>query len=107
MKNSPVRVLLIGAAGRMGKTVLDLAQSDAEVEITAQCDLGDPIELAMENCDVTIDFSHAGAIEGICRAALQHGKSLVIGTTGHSQQQRKTIEETAHSVAIVWASNFS
>ena len=28
MKNSPVRVLLIGAAGRMGKTVLDLAQSD-------------------------------------------------------------------------------
>ena len=37
----------------------------------------------------------------------QHGKSLVIGTTGHSQQQRKTIEETAHSVPIVLASNFS
>jgi 4-hydroxy-tetrahydrodipicolinate reductase len=32
---------------------------------------------------------------------------LVIGTTGHSQQQRKTIEETAHSVPIVLASNFS
>jgi 4-hydroxy-tetrahydrodipicolinate reductase len=39
--------------------------------------------------------------------ASQHGKSLVIGTTGHSQQQRKTIEETAHSVPIVLASNFS
>src|SRR5262249_20685850 len=58
-------------------------------------------------CDMAIDFSQADSIEEICRAALQHGKSLVIGTTGHSQQQRKTIEETAHSVPIVLASNFS
>src|SRR5262245_41946712 len=107
MKSSPVRVLLIGAAGRMGKTVLDLAQSDAEIEIAAQCDLGDSIELPMGTCNVAIDFSQADSIDEICRAALQHGKSLVIGTTGHSQQQRKTIEETAHSVPIVLASNFS
>jgi len=107
MKPCPVRLLLIGAAGRMGKTVLDLAQSDREIEIAARCDLGDSIQPAMKNCDVAIDFSHADTIDEICRAALQHGKSLVIGTTGHSQQQRKTIEETAHSVAIVLASNFS
>ena len=107
MKNSPVRVMLIGAAGRMGKTVLDLAQSDREIEIAARSDLGDPIEPAMKNCDVAIDFSQADSIDEICRAALQHGKSLVIGTTGHSQQQRKTIEQTAHSVPIVLASNFS
>jgi 4-hydroxy-tetrahydrodipicolinate reductase len=81
MKESPVRVLLIGAAGRMGKTVRDLAQRDPEIEIAAQCDLGDSIEPPM--------------------------KSLVIGTTGHSQQQRRMIEETAHSVPIVLASNFS
>src|SRR5439155_7560811 len=107
MKNSPVRVLLIGAAGRMGKTVLDLAQRDREIEIAARCDLSDSIELAMKNCDVAIDFSRADSVDEICRGALQHGKSLVIGTTGHSQQQRKTIEETAHSVPIVLASNFS
>ena len=107
MKNSPVRALLIGAAGRMGKTVLDLAQSDREIEIAAQCDLGDPIEPAMKNCDVAIDFSQADSINEICRAASRHGKSLVIGTTGHSPRQRKTIEETAHSVPIVLASNFS
>ena len=107
MKNSPVRVLLIGAAGRMGKAVVDLAQSDREIEIAGQCDLGDPIEPAMKNCDVAIDFSQADSIDEICRAASQHGKPLVIGTTGHSQQQRKTIEETAHSIPIVLASNFS
>ena len=107
MKNSPVRVLLIGAAGRMGKTVRELAQNDSDIQIAAQCDLGDSIEPVMKNCDVAIDFSQADSIDEICRAASQHGKSLVIGTTGHSQQQRKTIETTAHSVPIVLASNFS
>jgi 4-hydroxy-tetrahydrodipicolinate reductase len=107
MKKSAVQVLLIGAAGRMGQTVLDLAHSDREIEVAAQCDLGDSIEPAMKNCDVAIDFSQADSIDEICRAALQHRKSLVIGTTGHSQQQRKTIQETAHSVPIVLASNFS
>jgi 4-hydroxy-tetrahydrodipicolinate reductase len=107
MKESPARALLIGAAGRMGKTVLDMAQRDREIEIAGQCDLGDSIEPAMKNCDVAIDFSQAGSIDEICRAASQHGKSLVIGTTGHSQNQRKTIEETARSIPIVLASNFS
>ena len=107
MKKSAVRVLLIGAAGRMGRTVVEFATNDLEIEVTAQCDLGDAIEPAMKNCDVAIDFSQADSIAEICRAASQHGKSLVIGTTGHSQQQRNTIEATAHSVPIVLASNFS
>ena len=107
MKISPVRVLLVGAAGRMGRTVVDLAEADPKIEIVAQCDLGDSIEPAIQNCDVVIDFSHANAIEEICRGALEHGKSLVIGTTGHSQQQRRTIVEAARSLPIVFASNFS
>jgi len=61
----------------------------------------------MENCDVAIDFSHATAMDEICRAASQHAKPLVIGTTGHSPQQRRIIEETTHSVPVVFASNFS
>jgi 4-hydroxy-tetrahydrodipicolinate reductase len=107
MRSLPVRVLLVGAAGRMGKTVCELAESDPEIQIAAQCDLGDSIEAAMKNCDVAIDFSQADSIDEIGRAVLQHGKPLVIGTTGHSEQQRKTIEETAHSIPIVLASNFS
>ncbi len=94
---SPVRVLLIGAAGRMGKTVVDLARNDPTMHIVARCDLGDPIEPAMKNCDVGIDFSHPDAITEICRSALRHNKPLVIGTTGHSQEP----------LPIVFASNFS
>src|SRR5881296_2491890 len=74
--NSTTRVLLIGAAGRMGKTVVALARNDRQIDIVAQCDLGDSIELAMENCDVAIDFSHADAITEVCRAALHHAGRL-------------------------------
>jgi len=104
---APVRVLLVGAAGRMGQTIVELAKKEPNIDIVAQCDLGDAIESAMKNCDVAIDFSHADAIEGICRAALRHRQSLVIGTTGHSAAQQQLIEKTARSLPIVFASNFS
>jgi len=107
MKEFPVRILLIGADGRMGKTISDLANDDSEIDIIARCDLGDPIEPPMKNCDVAIDFSQADASTEICAAALQYRKPLIIGTTGHSQEQRGIIEDTARSVAIVFASNFS
>jgi 4-hydroxy-tetrahydrodipicolinate reductase len=102
-----VRVALIGARGRMGQTIVDLAKQDPKIEIVAQCDLGDAIEQAIKNCDVGIDFSNAGAIDEICCAASQSQKALVIGTTGHSSEQRKLIEKTAQSLPIVFASNFS
>jgi 4-hydroxy-tetrahydrodipicolinate reductase len=107
MKKSLVRVLLVGAAGRMGKTIAELATDDPKIEIAARCDLGDAIESAMKDCDVAIDFSHADAIAGICSAALSDRKALVVGTTGHSQEQRRFIDRTAQSVPIVLASNFS
>jgi 4-hydroxy-tetrahydrodipicolinate reductase len=91
----------------MGKTISDLANGDSEIDVVGQCDLGDPIEPAMKNCDVAIDFSNANAITEVSAAALQHRKPLVIGTTGHSQEQRRLIEETAQSLPVVFASNFS
>jgi len=103
----PLHVLLIGSAGRMGQTIIDLAGRDMDLEIVERCDQGDAVEPAMKNCDVAIDFTHASATDAICRACLDAGKPLVIGTTGHSPAQRCAIETTAQSVAIVFASNFS
>ena len=107
MKNSPLRVLLVGAAGRMGKTIVDLAKDDPNIEIVAQCDIGDAIGSAMGKSDVAIDFSHPEAIDEICRATLRDQRPLVIGTTGHSGEQRAAIERIARSVPVVFASNFS
>lgn len=103
----PVRVALIGARGRMGQTIVDLAKQDPKINIVGECDLGDAIERALKNCDVAIDFSNASAIDQICQAASQNQKALVIGTTGHSSEQRKLIERTSQSLPILLASNFS
>jgi 4-hydroxy-tetrahydrodipicolinate reductase len=102
-----VRVLLIGSKGRMGQTIIDLAKQDAKIDIVAECDLGDKIDAAMKGCDVAIDFSNASVIDQVCQAVLQNRKALVIGTTGHSPDQRQLIEKTAKSLPIVFASNFS
>jgi 4-hydroxy-tetrahydrodipicolinate reductase len=91
----------------MGRTILDLAKEDPKIDIVAQCDLGDPMDAAMKNCDVAIDFSNARSIEEVCRAAAQNQRALVIGTTGHSTEQRHLIEKTAQILPIVFASNFS
>jgi 4-hydroxy-tetrahydrodipicolinate reductase len=104
---SRVRVALIGARGRMGQTILDLAKGDPKIDIIAQCDLGDSIDAALKSCDVAVDFSSASSIEEVCRTASQNKKALVIGTTGHSPEQRQLIEKTAKSLPIVFASNFS
>ena len=102
-----LRVLLIGSAGRMGQTIVDLAKRDPNLEIVAQCDLGDAIGPAMQKSDIAIDFSNADSADEICRAASQHRQPLVIGTTGHSPEQRRVIEKTAEGLPIVFASNFS
>jgi len=104
---SRVRVTLVGAKGRMGQTIRDLAKDDPKIDIVAQCDLGDSIDAALKRCDVAIDFSNASSIEEVCRAAAQNKKPLVIGTTGHSPEQRQLIEKIAKSLPIVFASNFS
>ena len=104
---APVRVLLVGAAGRMGQAIVRFGESASNIGIVAQCDLGDALEPAMRKCDVVLDFSQADAIEGICRTALHHRRPLVIGTTGHSSGQRRIIEEAGKSLPIVFASNFS
>lgn len=105
--NKRVRVLLIGAAGRMGQTIVDLAGKDPRFEIAAKCDQGDSIEPVISGADVAIDFSQANAIDEICDLAAKHRKPLVIGTTGHSKEQHAAIRKCSETIPIVFASNFS
>jgi 4-hydroxy-tetrahydrodipicolinate reductase len=102
-----VRVALIGSAGRMGRTIADLARTEPNIEIVAHCDQGDDIVAGIKKSDVVIDFSLANSIGDVCQAALSQQKPLVIGTTGHSGPQKAIIQDASKSLAIVFASNFS
>jgi 4-hydroxy-tetrahydrodipicolinate reductase len=103
---TPVRVLLLGAKGRMGQAIA-AAASKAEMEITAALDLGDDIGKQIERCDVVIDFSHPNASAALSRACRGAKKPAVIGTTGHSKEERTAIDELAQSVPVVLSPNFS
>jgi len=104
--STPVRVLLLGAKGRMGQAIVAAAPK-AEVEITAGLDLGDEIAKQIDRCDVVIDFSHPNASSELSSACRDAKKPAVIGTTGHSKEERVAIEELARSVPVVLSPNFS
>jgi 4-hydroxy-tetrahydrodipicolinate reductase len=105
--SAPVRVLLVGANGRMGQAIVSVAQQNVDAVIAAKIDQGDAIPPIIGDCDVLIDFSHADATTMICDAAVHHRKALVIGTTGQSDEQKAAIEKAARSIPVVFAPNFS
>ncbi|HSH39831.1 MAG TPA: 4-hydroxy-tetrahydrodipicolinate reductase [Chthoniobacterales bacterium] len=102
-----VRVLLVGARGRMGRAVSTAASSHDNVTIALECDRGADLTSGISECDVVIDFSHADATEAVCSASVAAGKPLVIGTTGHSLDQIGAIHRAAASIPVVLAPNFS
>lgn len=105
MKRAP-RVLLIGAAGRMGRAIVAAAAGE-DILLAAECGRDGDIEAGIGGCDVVVDFSAPVVTQAVCAAAAANGKPLVIGTTGHTAEQRQTIERTARAVPIVLAANFS
>ena len=99
-----LRVTLVGAAGRMGQAIIAVANSES-AEIISKLDQGDEIRSA--GADVLVDFSQPDVANAVCEAGLKSNTPLVIGTTGHSVEQRKTIESASKKLPIVLASNFS
>ncbi len=101
-----VRVLLVGAKGRMGQAIAAAAEA-ADAVIVAGFDQGDDLTTEIDGCEVVVDFSHPSATADVCRTCLGAGKPLVVGTTGHSQDERTLLEGTAKSLPIVFSPNFS
>lgn len=101
-----VRILLVGAKGRMGQAITAAAEASKAI-ISSAVDQGDDLTKKISECDVVIDFSHSTAIKTICQACLAADKPLVTGTTGHSKSERVFLEKTAKSLPIVSSPNFS
>jgi 4-hydroxy-tetrahydrodipicolinate reductase len=103
----PVRIIICGAKGRMGRALVACAQADPELQLAGEVDQGDDLSKSVAGCDVIVDFSVREATLPVARLAAQHRKALVIGTTGHSEAERKAILDAVSAIPVVWASNFS
>jgi len=101
-----ISILLNGYKGRMGQAVI-AACSDLGVTVGAQVDVGIDPTSAIDTCDVIIDFSSPKATQGLLELAKVKGKAIVIGTTGHTAEEKKLLLPIASQVPCVWAGNFS
>lgn len=104
---TPCRVLINGYKGRMGQALIACAARMPELKVTAQTDMGDSMAKAIESVDVVIDFSFHSVTAEVARLCGGQGKALVIGTTGHRDEEKAIIRAQEKSIPIVWASNYS
>ena len=127
---SVTRLAIAGAAGRMGRTVVQACAEDDAVElggaiesaenehlgadagVLAGCgETGSNIVESVEACakrfDVLIDFTHPAAALANLETCSRLGRKAVIGTTGFDSAQRLRIAELAENVSIVLAPNMS
>jgi 4-hydroxy-tetrahydrodipicolinate reductase len=101
------RIIITGSKGRMGQMLVACAARIPELEVVGQVDLGDDLASVIHRCHAVIDFSFHNATLPVARLCAEHGKALVIGTTGHSDEEKPQIAAFKSRIPIVWASNYS
>lgn len=119
--NSPIRILIHGASGRMGQSLIRLASERTDLQVVAAVvrDPGKSPVVAGAKCiaatdldsapafDVAIDFSLPAGLDRLVELCVSRGSALVSGTTGLEQGQRLALDRASEQVAVLWASNFS
>lgn len=123
-----MKICMAGACGRMGRRILEIALAEgidvggafdtvsmagmelvigSEVHkpriITVSSDAGSEIAKS----DVLIDFTIAEACVANVKAAAEHSRPVVVGTTGLNEAQKTELKSYANKIAIVYAPNMS
>jgi 4-hydroxy-tetrahydrodipicolinate reductase len=114
-----LRVVVAGAAGRMGQAVVAAVGAEPDMEVVARADpalAGEPgchatLEeaLAAAPADVLVDFTQPAVVFGNVRTALAAGVHAVVGTTGLTDDQVEELRAAAESgpANLLIAPNFA
>lgn len=103
---SSPRIVIIGSAGRMGHA-LKSAATELSLNVVASLDQGDDLEAGVAQGDVVVDFSFHTVTAEVIAACTKHSKALVVGTTGHSSEEKAKLVGLAGQTPTVWAGNYS
>ena len=129
-ESDPVRIAIVGAAGRMGRTLIQAVARTERARLTVATEapdaallgrdagelagvghLGVPVRAdfaqAADAFDVVIDFTVPAATVNHCRQCRLLGKPMVIGTTGMTTEHKAAITALGHDQAVVFAPNMS
>ena len=105
-----MRAVLCGANGAMGKLIQEILGSEIIGQVSIDGENGVPktfAELGKTDCDVIIDFSHHSAVADVLAYAEAWGCAAVIGTTGHTPEEKEMIFAAARKIPVFYAGNVS
>lgn len=124
------KVVIAGAAGRMGYALIRCAQADPSFSIVGATEAEDhpslgqdagtlagigaidvPLTSDIDAClldsDVVIDFTFHTAVPGNVRSAFKHRRAVVIGTTAITEEEAQEIFKASNEIPIIMAPNMS
>ena len=105
-----MKAVICGANGAMGK-LIDGILGDAVVgRVSIDGENGVPktfAELGFVGADMVIDFSHHTAVADVLNYAKMNGCAAVIGTTGHTAEEKELIYKAAGEIPVFYSGNMS
>ncbi len=105
-----MRAIVCGANGAMGKLLCQLLGDEVVGRVSADGENGVPAtfaQLGQVQADVVIDFSHHSAVADVLAYARGMGCAAVIGTTGHTREEKELIYDAAEDIPVFYCGNMS
>ena len=105
-----MRAILCGANGAMGKLIDEILSEKivGRVSIDGENNVPKTFDaLGDVQADMIIDFSHHSAISDVIDYAKKHRLSVVIGTTGHTGEEKELIYKAAEMLPVFYSGNMS
>ncbi len=125
-----LKIAITGAAGRMGKTLIEACQQAENCSVSAAIErpgisligadagelagigtlnvkLVDNLSHVVDDFDVLIDFTSIETTLNNLEICKANGKHIIIGTTGFSDEQKQIIKKAGEQTAVVFAPNMS
>ncbi|MFM7873710.1 MAG: 4-hydroxy-tetrahydrodipicolinate reductase [Actinomycetota bacterium] len=105
-----IRVAVLGARGRMGLEVCRAIKATSDLELVAEIDLGDSLDLLKSSkAEVMVDFTTPESVMGNLKFAIETGIHSVVGTTGFDKAKIDSLKNLLASnpkVGLLVAPNF-
>ena len=105
-----MKAVICGANGAMGKLICGILGDEVAGKVSIDGENNVPktfSQLGKVEADVVIDFSHHTAIADVLAYAREIGAAAVIGTTGHTAEEKEQIFAAAKEIPVFYSGNMS
>ena len=105
-----MRAVICGANGAMGKLIDGILGDEVFGRVSLDGENGVPrtfAQLGKVDANMVIDFSHHAAVADVLNYAISLNCPVVIGTTGHTAEEKALILEAAKEIPVFFSGNMS